>query len=97
MKIKIEQLEAVWHSLISNLKSNEITEIEVNESYYWQIDDEDLYNVYKDPKELSITIGDLTDEWPCLLNMASEPDDAIIHAFRWFSEILRAVSIKQPE
>lgn len=97
MKVKIEQIEAVWHSLIYNLKSKGLTEIEINESYYWIIEDRDLYNVYKDSKELTITIGNLTDEWPWLLNIADNPDDAIIHAFRWFSEILRAISIKQSE
>ena len=94
MKINVDQLESVWQTLISNLRLKEIKEIDINESYYWSINDEDLYNVYKEPKEL--TIGNLEDEWTWLLNITNEPDDTIVYAFRWFSEILRAISIKQP-
>ena len=95
MKVDVEQLEAVWQTLIYNLKSKGVKEININESYYWMVSDEDLYDVYKEPKEL--TIGNLADEWPWLLGMVDEPDHAAGYAFRWFSEILRAISIKQPE
>ena len=95
VKLSVEQLEAVWQALVYNLKQKGIKEISINESYYWKINDEDLYNVYDEPKEL--TIGNLADEWPWLLGMANEPDDAIIYAFGWFSEILRAISIKQSD
>lgn len=94
MKVNVEQLESVWCALILNLKSKGVKEIDIKESYYWSINDEDLYNVYREPKEL--TIGNLADEWPWLISMANKPDDAVVYAFRWLSEILRAISIKQP-
>ena len=95
MKVNVEQLESVWIALISNIKSKGIKDVNIDESYYWSINDGDLYNVYRKPEEL--TIGDLTDEWTWLLRMANEPDDANIYAFRWLSEVLRGISIKQPE
>jgi hypothetical protein len=81
MKINVDQLEIVVAKLLENARKLGIDEVEIKEDYYWHVQKVDLYNVYKQPHEL--TIGSLSEDWAHLAAIAQDGDKAIPHALIW--------------
>lgn len=56
---------------------------------YWSIPDEKLYDVYKEPVDL--TIGSLVEDWKFLQKILRNEREAVVHDFNKISNILRLV------
>lgn len=91
MKISIDEIQKITSLLLSRLKESRGNEIEITNDYYWDISDEELYNPYEEPK--NITLGQLSydiEEIQRLINS----DDAIMYDLKRLSVIFKAISIE---
>lgn len=93
MKIQISQLKKACEGLFWHLEDVQVHEIEISEDLYWDIQAEDLYEVYTKPENL--LIGSLYDDWEQMEKIAHDPEEATTYALIWLAAILRAVAIQQ--
>jgi hypothetical protein len=91
MKIKIDEIQKITFLLFSKLKENKGDEIEIANDYYWDISNDELYNPYEEPK--NITLGQLSDDIKEIQRLAN-PDDAIIYDLKRLAVILKAISVE---
>jgi hypothetical protein len=93
MQVNINEIQKITFFLLSKIKESNGNEVEINNDFYWDIDDNELYNPYEEPKD--ITLGQLSHDMEELQRL-NESDDAIIYDLKRLSEILRAISIEYP-
>lgn len=91
MKVNLEEIEKVVSCLLSKLRESKGNEIELNNDYYWDISEEELYNPYEEPK--NITLGQLSDDLEEIQRL-NKSDDAIAYDFKRLASILKALSIE---
>ncbi|ACE06213.1 hypothetical protein Aasi_0842 [Candidatus Amoebophilus asiaticus 5a2] len=91
MKVKIDDIEKVTSLLLSKLKESKGNEIELNNDFYWDISEEELYNPYQDPK--NITLDQLSDDLEEIQRLIKS-DDAITYDLKRLASILKALSIE---
>lgn len=92
MVIKIDDLQEIATILFSKLKEDIGAEINISKDYYWNISDDEMYDPYKEPQNL--TIGQLSDDLTELRRLLIE-EDAILYDVKRFAEILKAISFGQ--
>ncbi|UUV22016.1 hypothetical protein [Paenimyroides aestuarii] len=91
MKINIDELQKVTIFLLSKLKENSGEEIEISNDYYWNILDDELYNPYEKPTDL--TLGQLSDDLEEIKRLINS-DDAIMYDLKRLAVIFKAISIE---
>ena len=91
MKINIDELQKVTIFLLSKLKENSGEEIEISNDYYWSILDDELYNPYEKPTDL--TLGQLSDDLEEIKRLINS-DDAIMYDLKRLAVIFKAISIE---
>jgi hypothetical protein len=91
MKINVEEIQKITSLLLSKLKACKGNEIEVKNDYYWDISDDEIYQPYEDPK--NVTLGQLSDDL-LELQRLNNADDAIVYDLKRLSNILKALSIE---
>jgi hypothetical protein len=91
MKISIDEIQKITLLLLSKLKESKGNEIEINSDFYWDIDDNELYNPYEEPKD--ITLGQLSDDLEEIQRLINS-DDAFAYDLRRLSNILKVLSIE---
>ncbi|MDR0368186.1 MAG: hypothetical protein LBH82_03480 [Bacteroidales bacterium] len=89
MIIKIDNLQEIAIQLLSKLKEKVGSDMEISKDYYWCISDDELYNPYQEPENL--TVGQLSDDIIELERLLKK-DEAISYDIKRLSEILKAVS-----
>ncbi|MBT0549342.1 hypothetical protein [Riemerella anatipestifer] len=89
MKVNIETLEKITLILLSKLKEDNGKTIELNDDFYWDIPDNEIYNPYKEPKNL--TLGQLSSDIE-RIEEAISSDSFINYDIKIISSILRALS-----
>ena len=94
MIIRIDDLQEMATILFSKLKENIGIEINTSKDYYWNIPDDEIYNPYQEPQNL--TIGQLSDDLTELKRLL-EKEEAILYDFKRLAEILRVVSVASNE
>lgn len=67
IKIQKENLKKIILILMNKLEISAEDSFVLDEDLYWNILDEELYDPYKDPKNL--TMGSLADDWAFLQNV----------------------------
>lgn len=93
MQISIEQLREAIDLLLLKIKESKGDIIEIENDYYWVIDEAELYDPYSEPKEMGL--GQLSDDIMELKKLLKSPDDSIIfYHLKIVSEILKALSIE---
>lgn len=88
-QIPLATLRKASEVLLQHLEELEGHEVAVDFDYFWSIPREDLYDVLKEPTEL--TIGQLTESVANLDSIVAEPDEAISYGLVWLADVLRAV------
>jgi hypothetical protein len=77
MKINLNELQNAVNTALTHLRVvNKISEIEIEDVGYWQVDDKHLYDITRDSSQLDHTIGSLEDDWEftrSLLETDAEP------------------------
>lgn len=91
MKISVDEIQKITLLLLSRLKESRGDEIEVANDYYWDISDEELYNPYEEPK--NITLGQLSDDIEEIQRLVNS-DDAIMYDLKRLAVVLKAISVE---
>ncbi len=92
MNVKVSELRAMSDLLFTYLEDSGRKEFDVPEDYYWEISKEEVYDPYKQPKDL--TMGQLSDDWSRLEAILKEESPPIGYALVWLSAILRNIGEK---
>jgi len=95
MKVNVDEIRTILNLLLDKLKESKGNIIVLNNDYYWNIWDNELYNPNKKPEGL--TLGQLSSDLDDL-NMLyqSQAEDATIYDLKKMSEILKALSHENP-
>lgn len=91
MTINIKEIEEITSILFSKLKEKYGNNIEIQNDYFWDIVNEELYNPYEEPK--TITLGQLSQDYE-LIKRILNSDDAVAFDLKWLSNILKVISIE---
>lgn len=92
MKISVSELRKITEKLFNHLEEINQDPIEITNDYYWDISEEERYNIENEPKDL--TIGQLTEDWEFLQNIKKDEEQTISYAFVWLGKILQAIGEK---
>ena len=91
MKVNIDEIQKITSLLLSKLKESKGNEIEINNDYYWEISNEELYNPYEEPR--NITLGQLSDDLD-EVHRILQSDDAIMYDLKRIAGILKTLSLE---
>jgi len=94
MIVNINEIEKIVLLLLSKLRESKGNEIELTNDYYWDIDDDELYNPYEKPKDIGL--GQVSFDIELLLKLLNEPDDALPFHFKKLASILIALYATNP-
>ena len=89
MHVTTKELRDATLALLEHLDDTEQREFEINEDFYWFVPQQDLYDPYKTPADLSL--GQLShdlNEIRCLAHGTKEP---LGYALVWLSAVMRRV------
>lgn len=89
MKINVAELRAITEKLFSHLEEINCQSIEIFEDYYWDISEDERYDLEKNPKDL--IVGQLTEDWEFLQKIIKGENEPIGYAFVWLGKILQAI------
>lgn len=90
--MKVIELRKMADQLFAYLEETGREEFEMSEDYYWEISQEQLYDPYTKPEDL--TLGQLSDDWSRLKLILEGESPPIGYALVWLSAILRIVGQK---
>ena len=93
MRINIDKLQWITSFLLLKLKEEKGNEIELQNDFYWDISEKELYNPYENPQNISL--GQLSDDLH-EVNRLLKSDDAITYDLKRISNIIKALSIENP-
>ncbi len=93
MKVNIDKIQQIAFLLFEKLKESNGVEIELKSDYYWCFNQEEIYDPYENPKNL--TLGQLSDDLNELHNSLLS-DDLVSYDLRRLARILEALSIEKP-
>lgn len=90
--INIDELERISQMLFSKLKENIGNEIEVNKDFYWNISEEELYNPYDEPSNM--TLGQLSDDIERINYVYKFSDEIVNYDLKRLSTIIQVLSLE---
>ncbi len=61
----------------------------INQDHFWSIPADELYDVSKEP--IDLTIGQLSESWQHLRNLLADQDRIVGYHLVWLADILRAI------
>lgn len=91
IEIQKEDIKKLLLTLIQKLEVSEISKFSFDKDLYWNISTEELFNIYEEPKEL--TVGSLKEDWEFLQKVINNDRDALNFDFYKISAILKAISL----
>lgn len=89
MRVSTKELRAVTNLLLDHLESTSQSEFDIEEDYYWEAEQGQLYNPYQEPSRLQL--GQLSDDWSDLVSILSGESPPIGTALVWLAAVLRRV------
>jgi hypothetical protein len=89
VKVSIRELREVSTALFDHVESLGVTEVEVDDDYYWSIPKEELYDPARD--SVSPSLGQLTDDWNELQMIRRRERPPVALALTWLASVLRAI------
>lgn len=93
MKVKLDSIEQMLSVILLRYKELYVNEIEIENDYYWRLDEKEIYTLDEEPKDF--TIGQLTDDWETVQHNF-KTDDLIPYDLQKISSILTALSVEKP-
>ena len=91
--ISVERLRAVFDLLMTRLAQDEGDTVGLARDYFWSVPPDALYNVYEEPKEL--TIGQLSESWDRLEGLLEDDSRALPYHLVWLADVIRALGHEQ--
>lgn len=92
MRIDLDELVRVLGILVQHLKDQQKSFVEVPDDYYWEMNEAQLFDPTRTPSDFSM--GQLTEDWQRLSQIASGEAPPIGYALVWLGSILRAIGQK---
>lgn len=89
IEIQKEDLKKILYILIDKLEDSSCDNFSLEKDLYWNIPDEELYNVYKEPTDL--TMGSLVEDWEFLQKVLRKEREVIGYDFNKISNILKSI------
>jgi hypothetical protein len=89
LRIELDDLVRALQALIQHVKEQHQGPVEISDDYYWEINQEQLYDPTKGPSDFSL--GQLSDDWQRLSQILVGEAPPVGYALVWLSSILRAV------
>jgi hypothetical protein len=86
----LKKIVNILSSQLNNLDDN--LSLILDKDLYWSINEDELYNVYENPKNL--TIGSLLDDWLFLQNIITNERKILDYDLNKISRILKFLSNK---
>lgn len=93
MKIKLEEIELMISAIFLRYRETHGDEVEIENDYYWALDEKEIYTVDNEPKDFSV--GQLTDDMETL-KKSFKSDYLIPYNLRRIANIVTALSIEKP-
>ena len=94
-KLKIEELRIVIQRIFDLAQNNfGVTEVVLENNYYWSIPEKDLFLIDSNPKQLDV--GSLLDDWEFVRNAYEDADQAIPLLLTHVAPLLTALATKLP-
>ncbi|WP_213277055.1 hypothetical protein [Chryseobacterium indologenes] len=94
VKLNIAELKKLLNILLVHLnKQNNTAFVEFEKDLYWNITDEELYDPYKDP--IDLTIGSLVEDWLFLQKVAKDEREILHYDFYKLGSILKFLGSKR--
>jgi len=93
MTINVQDFEKVVAALFVQLKEQSGETIEIkDEDYYWAINQDEKYNPYQQPSEL--TIGQLSEDWDSMSEILNKQRSPISYDFVKISSLMQIIGYK---
>lgn len=93
MEIEVQKLRLVAERIFNHIENDlGVRSLPLDNDYYWQIPDAELYSVDKDPPELDI--GQLSEDLSFLEDVVSDREQAVSLMFLHLAPLLRYLAIK---
>jgi hypothetical protein len=89
MHIGVAELQAICEQLLDHLRELGIETVELPHDFYWEIPEEQRYEMRTVPDDL--VSARLSDDWNELCKLLSEQSPPIAYKLIWAAAILRAV------
>ena len=95
MRVSVDVLrkatEIVYAHLVEELG---LEHVEIDDEYYWELPDEYLYDVTREPAPKEYEVGQLSYDFERLKEITEDPELGISYALVWLSSVLKAVGKK---
>ena len=89
VRIKVDELIKITNLLLQDLKERGHSQIDLKESYYWDVVKDERYNPQEDPTNL--TLGDLVHDWERMEQIIEDPEMIVSRALVWLGSIYRGI------
>lgn len=90
IEIRKEDLKKILFLLVDKLEASDNNKFLLDKDLYWSIPDEKLYDIYKEPVDL--TMGSLVEDWEFLQKILRNERDVVGCDFNKISNILRLIA-----
>jgi hypothetical protein len=93
MDIDVRVLKYIINRFFERLiDTHEIETISLDKTFYWQIDEEKIYDMTSDLNaESDIVVGDLRDDWELIKCYIDENNDPVIYQFTEIAPLLHYI------
>jgi hypothetical protein len=92
MRVSTRELKKATRQLLGHLEKLKQKEFEIDQDFYWEISESEIYDVYTEPKDLMI--GQLSHDWERIQRILDGTDEPVGQGLVWLSAILRFVGEK---
>lgn len=93
MDIKISDIEKAFLLTMNHLKADGLTSISIDDDYYWKIPQENQYDPYVKPDNL--TIGQLSEDWEWLSKVINGECEPLAYTLVYLSAIIKRIGEKR--
>ena len=89
MKIEIEELRKITNLIFDHIRDDiNVSEINLDKDFYWDIDDDKIYDMESKPVE--VDVGQLHDDWE-FLSKIDNKEEAVSLMFVHLAPLLRYI------
>ena len=92
MIVKLDELKQALDVVFEHLRAENVTAVEVDEDFYWNIPAEVVYDPLTQPEAMDV--GQLTEDWVRIQAIADGTSPPIGFALVWSAAVLRRIGEK---
>ena len=87
MRIRTSELRRAAETLLGHLEQTGHSDIDIREDFYWDVPQDQRYDSYEEPKELSV--GQLSFDHEEIMKILSGESEPVNYGLVWLAAILR--------